>query len=300
MSFSLLTLILSMGRAETIILSALLTLLVFLVAFVMYFFRDAEDSRVKQPVIGKQENTFPWGLVVSLGIIAVIAYGGYAFSKKQQYLTAKYTGKEYMPKRSGNYVFGIDVSHYQSLIRWDKVKQSEHKVKFAFIRATMGHNGTDYYFKRNWKESQKHGFLRGAYHYYRPNENSTKQFNNFKRLVKLKKGDFPPVLDVEEMSRNGVANLRAGVKNWLKLAEAHYGVKPILYTGRTFYTHHLKGHVNGYPLWIASYSSKHSVRKIDWDFHQFSDRVRITGIPVHVDGNDFSGSMAELNTLTIN
>ncbi len=197
------------------------------------------------------------------------------------------------------YTFGIDVSHYQGTINWDQVRKSHHPVKFVFIRATMGHNGKDGQFRRNWRSAKARGYVRGAYHYYRPNENSGAQFRNFAASVKLDSGDFVPVLDVEQPSKFGKDNLRQGVINWLRLAEKHYGVKPIVYTGRNFYKVYLKGYVNGYPLWIASYSGKHRLAGIDWTFHQFTEKVKVRGIRGTVDGNDFNGSYEDLGRLCV-
>lgn len=164
----------------------------------------------------------------------------------------------------------------------------------------MGIDGKDKQFNRNWRETKKRGYLRGAYHYYRPNEKSTDQFQNFSTKVMLDEGDLPPVLDVEEIGRYGSDNLRKGVLNWLKLAEQHYGVKPILYTGRTFYDTHLKGHVDDYPLWIASYTSKEPLAHVNWDFHQFTEKVKVTGIRTTVDGNDFRGTLVDLKKFCVN
>jgi lysozyme len=200
---------------------------------------------------------------------------------------------------SSEYVFGIDISQYQGEIDWIEVRTSHHPVEFVFMRATMGEDGIDRYFKRNWENAKKHNYVRGAYHYYRPNENSTKQFENFKSVVKLKQGDFIPVLDIEKESKYGHKNLREGVLNWLKLAEQEYGVKPIIYTGLKFYEHILKGHVDEYPLWIAAYSNKHRLDNVDWTFHQFTEKVRIKGIRSTVDGNDFKGELIELDKLRI-
>ena len=197
------------------------------------------------------------------------------------------------------YVFGIDISHYQGIISWDQVTESKHPIKYVFVRATMGEDGKDKRYKRNWTKAKEKGYLRGAYHYYRPHENSTLQFNNFAHSVKLEKGDFPPVLDIEVESKHGTANLRRGVLNWLKLAEEMYKVKPILYTGRSFYDSYLKGHVKEYPLWIASYSGKHKLRGINWTMHQFTEEVKVKGIPEMVDGNDFNGTLEELKELGI-
>ena len=198
-----------------------------------------------------------------------------------------------------DYVFGIDVSKYQGEIDWSQVG-SHHPIDFVFIRATMGSNGKDAFFKRNWKGAQEEGFIRGAYHYYRPNENSTQQFENFSSTVRLDSGDFVPVLDIEKDSDYGRDNLRMGILNWLALAEEEYGVKPIIYTGLTFYEHVLQGYVDDYPLWIAAYSGKDRLAGIPWTFHQFSDNVRVNGITENrVDGNDFYGSLSELDSFRI-
>ncbi|MCO5234082.1 MAG: hypothetical protein M9888_10160, partial [Chitinophagales bacterium] len=206
----------------------------------------------------------------------------------------KYQNENLSISRSG-YIFGIDISHYQGKIDWAKVRSSHHPIEFIFIRASMGEDGTDKHFKHNWENAKKHNYVRGAYHYYRPNENSTRQFENFKSIVRLENGDFYPVLDIEDESRFGRQHLREEVLNWLKLAENEYGVKPIIYTGLSFYQHILKGYVDEYPLWIAAYSGKHRLDNVDWTFHQFTEKVRIKGIRSKVDGNDFKGKLAELN-----
>lgn len=200
---------------------------------------------------------------------------------------------------SSEYVFGIDVSHYQGKIDWNELSTSHHSIEFIFIRATMGVDDIDRCFERNWNNAKANNYIRGAYHYYRPNENSTKQFENFKSVVRLENGDFFPVLDIEKESRFGREKLREGVLNWLKLAEEEYGVKPIVYTGLKFYQHILKGHIDDYPLWIAAYSGKHRLKPVEWTFHQFTEKVRVKGIKSTVDGNDFKGDLIELNKIRI-
>jgi len=197
------------------------------------------------------------------------------------------------------YVFGIDFSSYQKWVNWKKINNSDHPIEFIILRSTMGFDGKDRQFAQNWRNAKKNGYICGAYHYYRPNENSTDQFNNYAATVHLSTGDLPPILDIEKESKYGKENLRKGVLNWLKLAEEHYSVKPIVYSGRNFYKSWLKGHVDDYPLWIASYSSKRKLRRINWEFHQFSDKVRVQGIKGKVDGNDFNGSLEELQELLI-
>jgi len=163
----------------------------------------------------------------------------------------------------------------------------------------MGSDSKDSQFDRNWKNARQKNYIRGAYHYYRPYENSARQFRNYSKHVNLKEGDFLPILDIEKPSPYGPENLRKGVLNWLKLAEEHYNVKPVIYTGKKFYNEYLKGHVDGYPLWIASYSRRSSLRGIDWTIHQFSDKVKITGIRGYVDGNNFNGDLTDLQGMCI-
>lgn len=200
---------------------------------------------------------------------------------------------------SSKHLFGIDVSHYQGKINWIEMRTSHHPIEYVFIRATMGIDGKDNRFMENWANANHNNYIRGAYHYYRPNENSAQQFENYAKSVNLINGDFIPILDIEKESKFGRENLRAGVLNWLKLAEEKYGVKPMIYTGLKFYQANLKGHIDGYPLWIAAYSGKHRVVGVDWHFHQFTEKVIVKGIKTSVDGNDFIGSMADLNNLRI-
>ena len=118
-------------------------------------------------------------------------------------------------------------------------------------------------------------------------------------MVKLETGDFIPILDIEKESIFGRKNLRKGILNWLRLAEETYGVKPMIYTGLSFYNHILKGYVDNYPIWIAAYSGKHRVKNTDWMFHQFTEKVIVNGIREYVDGNDFNGTLDDLKKMTL-
>lgn len=199
-------------------------------------------------------------------------------------------------------VFGIDVSHYQSTIDWSELDSLYDKkpIDFVFVRSTMGANGVDYKFKHNWRKARAKLFIRGAYHYYRPDENSTKQANNFIKNTPLQAGDFFPVLDIEDYPKNqSVESLRSGVKNWLNIVEKHYKHKPIIYTGAHFYDKVLKGHFDGYPLWIAKYSFQANRMEDHWHFWQFSDKGKVKGISTDVDLNVFNGSRTEIKKLLI-
>jgi len=244
-------------------------------------------------------------LGVGVGVLFSIAIYNHLPQTILQYAKTLYNKEAYSsgfesPSRaSEKYTFGLDVSKYQGSIKWDSVKQSHHPIKYVFIRSTMGDDRKDIKFKYNWKEVKRIGLIRGAYHYYDPNENSTKQANNFIASVKLEKGDLPPVLDIEADSKYGEKNLIKNLKNWIKIIENHYGAKPIIYSTRGRHTSIIKKHFSEYPGWVASYTSKNKIKNIKWDFHQFSDNIRVKGIPINVDGNDYNGNLKDLNRITI-
>lgn len=192
---------------------------------------------------------------------------------------------------------GFDVSEYQSEIDWEQTYHIDEsfELSFVFIRATAGKNKTDSRFKENWKASKERQLIRGAYHYYRPNENSIEQANNFIKNVKLEKGDLPPVLDIEKLPKSqSVDSLKVGLRRWLKKVEKHYKVKPIIYSGESYYTDFLKKEFSDYPLWIANYNFWRNHLEDDWLFWQFTEKAQIEGIEGMVDVNIFNGDKNKL------
>jgi lysozyme len=193
-------------------------------------------------------------------------------------------------------VVGFDVSQFQGEINWSEVDSVEgFKLDYVFIRATAGSDKVDSRFEENWSNARKYKFIRGAYHYYRPNENSLEQAKNFIKNVKLRKGDFPPVLDIEKLPESqSIDSLKVGLKRWLVAIEKHYKVKPILYSGEKYYEDFLKDEFEGYTFWIANYNFWVEDMKDDWLFWQFSEKARIKGISENVDINIHNGSLKML------
>ena len=199
-------------------------------------------------------------------------------------------------------VYGIDVSEYNGNIDWDRVSTifGEHKIHFAFIRSTAGKDKVDKQFKENWNALKDSNIHLGAYHYYRPDENSLEQAKNFIDNVILKKGDLPPVLDIERQSNvQSMEQLKIGLQKWLDTVEMHYCVKPILYSGSNYFTTFLKKEFTEYPLWIANYNKTKKPVNHDWTFWQYSDKGKVDGIRRKVDVNVFDGSDQELRDYLI-
>lgn len=201
------------------------------------------------------------------------------------------------------YVHGIDISHHQGDIDWDKVCLATYRdrpINFVFMKATEGGDFVDDSFRYNFSTVREHGIVRGAYHFFLPDVPADVQASNFIRQVQLQPGDLPPVLDVEVMGKGGVEQLQQGVAKWLSIVERHYGVAPIIYASYKFKTNYLNvPPFTHYPYWIAHYYVEDLEYKGPWKFWQHTDRGRLDGIGTRVDLNIFNGNLEELMQLTI-
>ncbi|WP_348823479.1 glycoside hydrolase family 25 protein [Flavobacterium aestuarii] len=205
-------------------------------------------------------------------------------------------------EKSDGKTIGIDVSEYQGKIRWSYVDTIEDKypLRYVFIRATVGKDRPDRQYKRNWLGAKKNKMIRGAYHYYRPNENSLEQAELFIKTVKLGKGDLPPVLDIEKLPKEqSIERLKVGLKRWLKAVELHYGVRPIIYTGEKYYDDFLKEEFSDYLFWIANYNFYREEIQDDWLFWQFTEKATVPGIDTRVDVNVYNGDLQQLQYITV-
>jgi lysozyme len=197
---------------------------------------------------------------------------------------------------------GLDVSENQGVIHWDLVKniESEYPIEFVIIRATAGNDRKDAQFEKNWLGAKNKKVIRGAYHYYRPDENSDEQAQLFINTVRLQKGDLPPVLDIERLPKTqSLDNLKKGLRNWLMRVEAHYKVKPIIYTGEKYYDDFLKKDFSDYLFWIANYNFYREKIEEGWLFWQFTEKASVSGIKGNVDVDIFNGDVEQLRFITM-
>lgn len=204
----------------------------------------------------------------------------------------------------GYNIHGIDVSYYQGKIDWKKVKdmkEDDVKVDFAFIKATEGLFMVDPYFQRNWREAPKAGVICGAYHFFRAHKPGLWQAKFFLQTVNFEAGDLPPVVDIEELNGVSASEMRKQLNDFVKHIERKTKVKPIIYTGLSFYKDYLKGNFEDYPLWIAHYHQPKLRVGADtkWHFWQHSDKAKISGINHVVDFNAFNGDSLAFDRLLI-
>ena len=156
---------------------------------------------------------------------------------------------------------GIDVSHHQGEVNWDKAKSAG--VVFAFIRAEFN-LAKDNQFDRNWSEAKRVGIYRGAYGWVMGSPiSNVNQYNHASflwNIIGQDPGELPPVCDFES-SKGGLSTPAFGALQAYVIAlEKLAGRKPMIYTSwgywRRWAPFATQYWALNYPLWIANYTSK--------------------------------------------
>jgi lysozyme len=197
-------------------------------------------------------------------------------------------------------VHGIDISRWQGEVDWPTARANG--VNFAFLKATEGGDLVDPLFETNWRAARRAGVPVGAYHFWYHCRSAEEQARWFIRNVPRSPGALPPVLDMEWTpfsptcrDRLPGAEIRAKARVFLRMLEAHYGQRPIIYAPVDFYRDAEMWKVGNYEFWLRSvaghpqdvFGGQH------WTFWQYSGTGLVPGIDARTDLNVFEGSPAE-------
>jgi lysozyme len=279
-----------------------------------------KKNPVKKKAPARKKKSKGWPMQLKIGIAGLLLvllspfYYGYvlrSFTSAWRWVRDMGGNPHYRTYKSFNIqipdkyiIHGIDVSYAQGKIDWQKVKSMEEDsvhISFAFIKATEGIMSVDPYFQRNWREAPKVGIVCGAYHYFKPSKNGKLQAKFFLQTVKIEKGDLPVVVDVEELNGVTPVKMRQELKDFLTYIQTKTGVKPIIYSGISFYQDYLAGYFNENVLWAANYHQAElkTSSGTNWLFWQHSDKATISGINHVVDFDAFKGDSAAFQKLLV-
>ena len=196
---------------------------------------------------------------------------------------------------------GIDVSHYQGDIQWDKVVENGNA--FAIAKATGGESYVDPDFVHNWYEIRRHELIRGAYHFFYAGDDPEVQAQHFLDTVgKFRDSDLPPILDIEITDQVDSETLQQRALTWLQNVEKESNRKPIIYTDLAFAQEYLKDSEFGqYYLWLADYRAENPQvpnpwKNKQWFLLQYSEDGQVDGVMGNVDLNHYQGSIENLRT----
>ena len=184
--------------------------------------------------------------------------------------------------------YGIDVSHHNGIIDWDKVSFTP--LLFVYIKATEGATYVDRRYIENFEGAKNAGFKVGSYHFFRMTSSAHDQFANFKKNIDREKQDLIPMVDVETSDRHSARELRDSLNVFIGLVRDYYGVRPMIYATNRSYNELCGGLYHSYHLYIGRYGNKApEIRgKGTYTIWQYTDTARIEGIPKPVDKARFN------------
>ncbi|MDE7465466.1 MAG: hypothetical protein K2M59_03445 [Muribaculaceae bacterium] len=200
--------------------------------------------------------------------------------------------------KTGSGRFGIDVSHHNGVIEWQKVAKKA-KPLFVYIKATEGSAYIDKDYKRNITEARKAGLRVGSYHFFRMTSGAHAQFRNFIKMIQGESQDLIPMVDIETTDGHSRRAVRDSLVVFLNLLQRHYGVKPLIYSHNSHYNDICAPELNNYPLYIARYHHKEPVINGGgkYTIWQYSETGRIDGMPGFVDLARFNKGRSVSNIL---
>ena len=185
---------------------------------------------------------------------------------------------------SGVVAKGMDVSEWQSLINWDRVKESG-QIDFAFIRVAHG-SGMDKYYDRNLAGANRVGIPVGVYFYSMAKTvtQAKKDARTTINAIKDYKITYPVVIDIEDKTQESLTTARRTsiVQAFADEVRAA-GYQPMVYCNTYWVQKYLNmAGLQGVDAWIAEWRSDPDPG-ISRDIWQVTDTGRVDGIGGAVD-----------------
>lgn len=274
------------------------------------------DYEIVLTYIGNWKKNNKHGIGRSVNVDGSMDFGIYIDGILQRNAGANY--------RVGGNVYGIDVSRHQTEIDWDNLalycdengnvfhdtpgnKRYMQPVFFVYLKATEGATVQDNTFNVRMIEAERHGIVRGAYHFLRLGSSIEDQVKNFVDVVTWHPGDLPPALDIEvesEITKYGAEKLQEMTLAWLKQVEDLMQVRPIIYTRESIRNAYLNdSRFAKYDFWIARYS-ENGPANFDWHIWQRTEQGVISGydkggIDINLFKGDYMAFSKYLDKMTV-
>lgn len=205
-------------------------------------------------------------------------------------------------KLGGTSLRGLDVSHYQGKIDFQKIKDEGYS--FVICKASDGRQ-FDSTYKANAEAARAVGLVVGAYHFFRFDIDTLAQMDVLIAMVgQHRVGDLPPTIDIEwsEGYKTMTSDISREAMLALKYLKAKLGITPMVYTSAAFFVDEDDfAEWKQFPLWVASFRTDFAIIPSCWDtftFWQQTDKRISQGITNNFGADVFNGNMADLMTMT--
>ncbi len=202
----------------------------------------------------------------------------------------------FSPDRAEFPIRGIDVSHHQGKIDWQRVAADD--VAFAIIKATEGGTHADTQFATNLREARAAGLAVGAYHFFTFCRPGADQAKNFIAVVPRGEPLLPPVVDIEFggncPQRPSPEQLNAELAAFLGPVEMAFGKQAIFYLTDEAADAYSAG-IMARRRWLRSLAIRPGGS--DWIYWQYHNMGRVDGITGDVDLNVLKGNRQTLAEL---
>lgn len=234
-------------------------------------------------------------LILVILIFSLSVFSAFAVAKKINITSGKVnTTKVNTSSNRKVTMRGIDVSRYNGVIDWAKVKKS---VDFAIIQLGYGDDlksHDDYMYKRNVEGCVKNKIPFGVYimSHATTIKNAKSEAEHTLRQIKGYKLDFPVYYDMEKPKQSKLSTSALGkiAKTYCDIITSK-GYKVGIYTCRNWWNYYLTSPVfnnKKWAKWVAEYSNSCQC-KGNYSMWQYSNKGRIPGIKTVVDLDYYYG-----------
>ena len=195
---------------------------------------------------------------------------------------------------------GIDVSHHNGTIDWEKVKDSG--VDFVIIRCGYGKDEKgqdDKQWSRNVSECERLGIPFGVYlySYAKDTQSAQSEAQHVLRLINGHRLTYPVYYDMEDAvqaklsksNRTKIANKFLGI---IKNAGYECGI----YANLNWWNNYLDSSLGGdntWRTWVAQYNNNGCDYKRNYSMWQSSSTAKVSGISGNVDINFWFGKVRD-------
>lgn len=193
---------------------------------------------------------------------------------------------------------GIDVSHWQGVMNWQKAYDSG--ARFAFIRAGSVDATTcvpykDSQFDRNSVEASKAGLYVDYYWFFYPNCDPIAQAQAFYQYISDKPRNMYPVLDVEKTGNQSASQIASTVWVFQDQIKKLMNTPTMIYTSPGFWNSRVArtNWAHTLPIWVAHWEVTSPILPYDWS--NYGENYTFWQTHVGKDGNLYGAQSASID-----